>query len=130
MCSFFIRKSHVELTEKWIQILDAVGLGLFAALGTQVALIEGASVPVAILMGVISSTLGGVLRDTFCNVVPKVFSDHQPYVILAVFGSIIVVGFDAVHITPALGLILAVGVTTVGRLLVLSLNLSIPAWRT
>lgn len=129
VCSFFIRKSHVELTEKWIQIPDAVGLGLFAALGTQVALIEGASVTIAILMGVISSTLGGVLRDTFCNVVPKAFSDHQPYVILAVFGSVIVVGFDAVNIMPGLGLILAVGVTTVGRLLVLSLNLSIPAWR-
>lgn len=129
-CSFFIRKSHVEVTEKWIQIPDAIGLGLFAALGTQVALIEGAPVAVALLMGVISSTFGGVLRDTFCNVVPKVFADHQPYVILALLGSVIVVCFDSLNVTAWIGLLFAVSITTVGRLVVLSFNISIPSWRT
>ena len=62
LASIFVRRSHAELTEKWIQVPDAIGLGLFAALGTQIALIEGASIIVAVLMGVISSTLGGVLR--------------------------------------------------------------------
>ena len=64
LSSIFIRQSDAELTEKWIQVPDAVGLGLFAALGAQIALIAGSSTIVAILMGVILSTLGGVLRDT------------------------------------------------------------------
>ena len=76
VASIFICNSYAELTEKWIQIPDAVSFGSFATLGTQIALFEGASSVIAILMGVISSTLGGVLRDTSCNVVPKVFSDY------------------------------------------------------
>jgi uncharacterized membrane protein YeiH len=129
VASIFIRRSHAELTEKWIQIPDAIGLGLFAALGAQIALFEGASVIIAILMGVISSTLGGVLRDTFCNVVPKAFSDHQPYITLAVIGSAIIVGLDYLAFAPWIALVSAVGVTTIARLAVLAFDVSIPAWR-
>lgn len=129
LSSIFIRQSDAELTEKWIQIPDAVGLGLFAALGAQIALIAGSSTIVAILMGVISSTLGGVLRDILCNVVPKVFNDHQPYITLAVLGSLIVVGLDQFGIAQWVALVAAVGVTTAARLLVLACNISIPIWR-
>ena len=129
LASIFVRRSHAELTEKWIQVPDAIGLGLFAALGTQIALIEGASIIVAVLMGVISSTLGGVLRDILCNVVPKAFSDHQPYIALAVLGSIVLVGLDRLDVTPWISLVMAVVITTVTRLIVLALNVSIPAWR-
>ena len=129
LSSIFIRQSDAELTEKWIQIPDAVGLGLFAALGAQIALIAGSSIIIAILMGVISSTLGGVLRDILCNVVPKVFNDHQPYITLAVLGSLIVVGLDQFGIAQWVALVAAVGVTTASRLLVLACNISIPIWR-
>jgi len=129
LASIFVRRSHAELTEKWIQVPDAIGLGLFAALGTQIALIEGASIIVAVLMGVISSTLGGVLRDILCNVVPKAFPDHQPYIALAVLGSVVLVGLDRLDVTPWISLVMAVAITTVTRLIVLALNVSIPAWR-
>ena len=129
LASIFVRRSHAELTEKWIQVPDAIGLGLFAALGAQIALIEGASIIVAILMGVISSTLGGVLRDILCNVVPKAFSDHQPYIAFAVLGSVVLVGLDRLDVTPWISLVIAVVITTVTRLIVLALNVSIPAWR-
>ena len=43
LSSMFIRQSDAELTEKWIQVPDAFGLGLFAALGAQIALIAGSS---------------------------------------------------------------------------------------
>ena len=127
--SIFIRQSDAELTEKWIQVPDAIGLGLFAALGAQIALIAGSSIVVAILMGVISSTLGGVLRDILCNVVPKVFTDHQPYITLAVLGSLIVIGLNHFGIVQWVALVAAVGVTTAARVLVLACNISIPIRR-
>ena len=129
LSSMFIRQSDAELTEKWIQVPDAIGLGLFAALGAQIALIAGSSTIVAILMSVISGTLGGILRDILCNVVPKVFTDHQPYITLAVLGSLIVIGLDHFGIVQWAALVAAVGVTTAARLLVLGCNISIPVWR-
>lgn len=129
IASFVLRRSHAEVTERSIQIPDAVGLGLFSALGTQIALAEGSSVIVAILMGVFSSTLGGVLRDTFCNVIPKAFSDHQPYILLAVLGSGLVIGLDALGWPAWLGLLAGVLVTTGSRVLVIMYRWSIPQWR-
>jgi len=129
LASLVLRRSHAELTERSIQIPDAVGLGLFSALGTQIALAEGASVIVAILMGVISSTLGGVLRDTFCNVVPKAFSDHQPYILLAVLGSGLVIGLDALGWPAWIGLLIGVCVTSGTRVLAILYRWSIPQWR-
>ena len=74
----FLRGRHLEPTERAMQWPDAVGLGLFAASGTQIGL--SASVPplVAIMMGVITAVFGGVLRDIVCNDIPRVFSDHRP----------------------------------------------------
>ncbi len=43
--------------------LDAVGLGLFTVAGANKALEVGASPVVAVTMGVISATVGGVVRD-------------------------------------------------------------------
>ena len=42
---------------------------------------------VAILMGVVSATFGGVLRDMVCKEVPQLFSDHRPYALIAFLGS-------------------------------------------
>lgn len=129
LASLIIRRSEVEMTEKWIQVPDSIGLGLFAALGTQLALFEGTSFIVAILMGTISSTLGGVLRDILCNVVPKAFCDHQPYITLAVLGSLIIICFAFTPVSSEFALLIAIFITTILRLLVISLNLSIPTWR-
>ncbi|MEM6492377.1 MAG: TRIC cation channel family protein, partial [Pseudomonadota bacterium] len=49
---------------------DAVGLALFAVLGAQKALSVGASPSVAVVMGVMSATFGGLLRDVICNELP------------------------------------------------------------
>jgi hypothetical protein len=44
-------------------------------------------------------------------------------------GSIVLVGLDRLDVTPWISLVVAVVITTVTRLIVLALNVSIPAWR-
>lgn len=82
----FLRSQHLALTQKTIAIPDALGLGLFAATGVDLAL--GAHMPalVAVLMGVITGVFGGVLRDIVCNEIPTTFRDHQPYAVCAFVG--------------------------------------------
>lgn len=129
IAAFVLRRSHAEVTERSIQIPDAIGLGLFAALGAQIALAGGASPMIAILMGVFSSTLGGVLRDILCNVVPKALSDHQPYILLAALGGGIVVGLDAFGWPAWISLLIALTVTTIARVAAIYRHWSIPQWR-
>lgn len=88
---FFFKARHIEFTERAILIPDAIGLGTFAAGGTHLALVYGASPMVAVIMGVITATVGGVLRDVLVNEVPRAFHDHQPYAVLAFAGGWLVV---------------------------------------
>ena len=56
---FFLRARHFAPTEKAMQWPDALGLGLFSATGTQLALAQDLPGIVAVLMGVITATFGG-----------------------------------------------------------------------
>ena len=85
--SWVIKHKHIAYTEKMIQVPDALGLSLATILGTQIALQFEMPLIVAILMGVVSATFGGVLRDMVCKEVPQLFSDHRPYALFAFLGS-------------------------------------------
>lgn len=70
-----------------IQWPDALGLGLFAASGTAIALDAGMPVFIASLMGVITATFGGVLRDVVVNEVPGIFRPSELYATCAFVGA-------------------------------------------
>lgn len=127
LAMFFMRERHFDLTEKAIQIPDALGLGLFTALGTQIALELGMPAIVAVLMGMMTAVFGGVLRDICCNEIPKAFNDHQPYAILAFLGGWIVVGMANFAISEWLILAISAGVTTLLRLLSIQLKWQLPS---
>lgn len=73
---------------------DALGLGLFSAGGTQIALAQGMPAIVAVLMGVVTATFGGVLRDVFCNEIPLIFLPGELYASAALAGAL---GFIALR---------------------------------
>lgn len=65
---------------------DAVGLGLFAVLGAESAQRAGASPWVAVLMGTITATFGGILRDIICAEVPLILR-REIYATAAALGA-------------------------------------------
>ncbi len=125
----FMRGRHFEPTERFIRIPDAVGLGLFAASGTQLALAAGMPYLVAVILGVITAVFGGVLRDIFCNDLPKVFSDHQPYAICAFLAGWIVVVCNIVGLDEWATLLIAATAGFGLRAAVIYFDIRLPAWR-
>ncbi len=124
-----MRKRHIELTEKAIEIPDAFGLGLFCGLGTLHASQAGMPVIVAVLMGIVTAVFGGVLRDLLCNTLPKAFSDHQPYAVLAFLGGGILLGLRSQGLEDWISLFIAALTTTCLRLLSMRLQWKLPGWR-
>jgi uncharacterized membrane protein YeiH len=57
---FLVKARNVELSAKAIDWPDAIGLGVFAASGTQIALTAGHSALIASIMGVITAAFGGL----------------------------------------------------------------------
>lgn len=124
-----LRARHLSPTERMIRIPDAFGLGLFAASGTQIALQAGMPALVAVLMGTITATFGGVLRDVMCNEIPQVFSDHRPYAVCAFAGGWLVVATRALGWDDATGLALGTTAVLLLRLAALAFDWRLPVWR-
>ncbi len=127
LAMFFMRERHITLTEKAIQIPDALGLGLFTALGTQIALELGMPAIVAALMGMMTAVFGGVLRDICCNEIPKAFSDHQPYAVLAFLGGWVLIGLSELNLPEWLTLFLSASFTTLLRWLAIQFKWQLPS---
>jgi uncharacterized membrane protein YeiH len=68
--------------------MDAVGLALFTVAGTGVAIQHHAPLIVAPLMGVVTGTAGGVLRDVVVNEVPDLFRPGALYATASFFGAL------------------------------------------
>jgi uncharacterized membrane protein YeiH len=125
----FLRARHFEPTERAMQWPDALGLGLFTAGGTHIALEMGMPAIVAVLMGMVTAVFGGVMRDVVCNEIPRAFRDHQPYAVCSFAGGWVMVGAQAAGLPLWGSLAAAASVATVLRLLALYRGWHLPEWR-
>lgn len=71
LCYFF--KNHILKLRRSMFLFDTIGIGLFTILGLQKTLGVGLAPPIALLMGIVSATFGGVIRDVLSNQVPLIF---------------------------------------------------------
>jgi len=124
----FLRAHHFAPTERAMQWPDALGLGLFSASGTQLALAQDLPGIVAVLMGLITATFGGVLRDIVCNEIPSALRDHRPYAICAFAGGWVLVLAQHAGLPPEAGLLLAAATATGLRALALVTGYTLPRW--
>ena len=124
----FMRAQHQEPTERAMQWPDALGLGLFAANGTQIAL--DASMPsiVAVLMGMVTAVFGGVLRDIVCNEIPTSLRDHRPYAICAFIGGWTLIAAEHAGAPPGWGLVLGAATASGLRVAALMTGYTLPRW--
>jgi uncharacterized membrane protein YeiH len=124
---FVVRSSHFQFTERAIQWPDALGLGLFAASGTQLALAQDLPSIVAVLMGVVTATFGGILRDVVCNDIPTALRDRRPYAVCAFLGGWIYVLAVQMAWPPGTAFLLSAATATGLRAWALLSGYSLPA---
>jgi uncharacterized membrane protein YeiH len=125
----FMRARHFGVTERAMQWPDALGLGLFTAGGTEIALANGMPAIVAVLMGMVTAVFGGVLRDIVCNEIPSAFSDHRPYAVCSFAGGWVLVGAQQTGLSGEAALAAAALTATGLRVLALGTGWQLPPWR-
>lgn len=124
-----MRARHLAPTERAMQWPDAMGLALFNASGLQIALAAGLPALPAVLMGVVTATFGGVLRDIVCNEIPHAFSDHRPYAVCAFAGGWLGVAAAGAGMGEG-GVLLLTAVSTLAlRALAVVFDWRLPGWR-
>jgi uncharacterized membrane protein YeiH len=88
----FFWHPHVARVMPAILVLDAAGLGLFSAVGTEKALQYGLSPLHATLLGVVTAVGGGMIRDVLAGEIPTLLYDRQLYALPALLGSAVMAG--------------------------------------
>ncbi len=111
---------------RFIAVVDALGLGAYAAFGAQKALQAGLAVPATLLVGVINAAGGGLLRDLLTREEPLVFRPGQFYVVSAFAGAVTFVFLTReLHLAAIPAAFAAIATSFLLRALSISLN-----WRT
>ena len=120
-CGERVRHFH-----RLVAVVDALGLGAYAAFGVQKSLLAGLAVPAAVLVGVINAVGGGVLRDLLAREEPLVFKPGQFYLLTALAGAVTFVFCSVtLELSPNRSAVAAVALTFVFRVLTIAFN-----WRT
>jgi uncharacterized membrane protein YeiH len=116
---------HMEgLRNTWF-VFDTLGLALFTIAGIQKSLLFGQPYWVAIIMGCITGSAGGVIRDILLNNVPVIFH-KEIYAMAAVLGGITYWFLDILMVPIEVTVIASFMVTCLIRFLAVRYHLSLP----
>jgi uncharacterized membrane protein YeiH len=78
----------VERLRHPVAFFDALGLGFFAVVGAHKALLHGANIEAAIILGTMTAVGGGVMRDVLLNRVPAILA-KEIYALAALVAAVI-----------------------------------------
>lgn len=83
----FFTAHLLESRYKALLWLDSLALAIAVPAGASLALSLNQPAPIVLIMGVITGTFGGLMRDVVCNEVPLVLKQGELYVTAAFAGS-------------------------------------------
>lgn len=124
----FFTAHKVESRFRMLLWADAIGLAVFSIIGTQKAIDVGVSSSVAILMGTVTATFGGLVRDIICNEVPLILR-REIYATAAAAGSASYVLMHSLALPEPLSVLCAFFCGFSIRALAIVKGLSLPSYR-
>lgn len=118
----------VEYRYRLLLWLDAIGLAAYCAMGAAKGLAAGAPPLAAIVMGVMTATFGGILRDVVSGE-PSVLLRKEIYVTAALAGAVTHVALVSAGGEPALAAAVAVAAALAVRGGALAFGWELPGYR-
>lgn len=118
----------MESRYRYILWFDAFGMAVVTVVGTATALAAGADALVSVVMGVITASLGGIIRDTLGQE-PSIILRREIYVAAALVGSVTYVCADALGVAEVYTIGAGFGTAFVLRLMAMQFGWSLPGYR-
>jgi len=106
-------------------IFDAIGLGLFVVVGIEKTLAAGFPFWVVIMMGMITGSAGGVIRDILINEVPLIFR-KDIYALACVIGGLVFFACYKFNVSSSITQSAAAASIILTRILAVKYHISIP----
>ena len=118
-----------RLPEAALLVADALGLALFSVAGAQIA--ERAGVPPigGIVLGTITGSAGGAVRDILCAEVPLVLRRGNLYASAAIAGTAVYFGLEALGVDRTIATLVGMAVVAAVRLAAIWWRLQLPVFQ-
>lgn len=120
ICTFIFHKQLFKINSV-ILIADAFGLGTFVCIGISKALNVHISFTGAVILGVTTAVVGGMIRDVLAREVPVVLT-RDFYAMTCVVGGLLYIILYKYHIAEDIIMPLTAGIIIILRLLAIKYN--------
>jgi uncharacterized membrane protein YeiH len=121
----FLSHRFLPKIEHPLLYFDAIGLGTFVVIGTGKAIAFQTGPLGAVLMGVMTGTAGGVIRDVLSNEIPLIMR-REIYASACIFGGTLLVLFQRIEIPQNFALLISATSVILLRILAIHYNWSLP----
>jgi uncharacterized membrane protein YeiH len=122
---FLVRFCGLPL--KLLSVADAFGLAVFTVLGTQKALDMGISPGIAVVMGIMTGVVGGMIRDVFSGEIPLILR-REIYATASLCGAVTFCLVSVALQNQGIAAIVSVAVTLGLRLSAIKWKMSLPLY--
>ena len=122
--AIIIRKKIAYLRTS-LFLFDTIGLGIFTIIGTEIGIQQQLHPVITVILGTLTATFGGVLRDILCNEIPVIFK-KEIYAMACIAGAITFIILSNLEINTNTNYIITTLIVISIRLLAVKFKLSLP----
>lgn len=116
---------YLKKLNKMLFLSDAIGLGLFTIIGIQKGIAHEFSAGICIMLGIVTGSFGGVLRDVLLNNLPLIFH-KEIYAMASLAGGLLFFLLLRSGIADDLAYSVAIIIVVIIRILAVRLRWSLP----
>ena len=117
--------NQLKYLRKTLFLFDTIGIGLFTMVGIEKGLEAELAPPICIVLGTITASFGGVIRDILCNEIPVIFQ-KEIYATACILGGVSYFLLAMTPIDSAYSYIVAIMIVIVFRLLAVKFHIALP----
>ncbi len=121
-------KYYIIKYRRTLFLFDTIGIALYTVVGVQKSLEHGVSPLAAIIMGMFSAVMGGVIRDTLINEIPLIFK-KEIYATACLSGAAIFIALKLLGVDDNINSFVSVFVIILIRVVSVKYHLTLPKSR-
>ncbi len=118
--------NQLKYLRKTLFLFDTIGIGLFTLVGIEKGLSAELMPIMCIILGTITASFGGVIRDILCNEIPVIFH-KEIYATACILGGISYFLLIQLPIDGAYAYIVAILIIILVRILAVKFHIALPS---
>lgn len=120
-----VANKQLDRLARTLTFFDAIGIGFFCIVGVQKSLEYGSGEAAAIIFGMFSAVMGGVIRDTVLNETPLIFR-KEIYATACLSGALLFVLLQKIGLSNSLNAFISATLVFTIRILAVRYKLTLP----